>query len=122
MATTITAPGGLTTTTTRLVTNDFERPARTIIHEPIGGDDGTPDVTLRAPGPRAGRLVLAYPTPAAALHAEQVHLVKGVLTLTDDDLPTLDMQYVVVGTLGVSRDTSHPRRWLFTTGFQEVRA
>jgi hypothetical protein len=94
--------------------------ARTIAH-PIISRPGPDDVTLRPAGPRTGILRLLFATEADAEAARALHAAPYVWTLTDADLSSIGMDYVVEGgTLGAALEDETRELWLLEIPFREV--
>lgn len=90
---------------------EWESEPRNIVHELLANE--APAVTLRKAGPRTGTYELLFADRAAALEAERVHKLAGVLTLVDTDQPGVGGRYIVHGGgLGVVQDEDAPARWL----------
>lgn len=109
-----------TDTITPILVNGYDtsREARTIVHDILGRED--PDVTLRPAGTRRGTLELVFDDEASAAAAVTAHAAAGVWTLTEVDVPTIAMQYVVVdGDLGRRLDETRAA-WLVTIPYREV--
>lgn len=92
--------------------------AGNIIHPILGRAD--PDVTFRPAGLRTGTLALSFALEADAEDARAAHATGTVFTLIAPDRPTLEMVYVLAGTLTVGRVAAG--RWIVTLEFQEVEA
>src|SRR5690606_3349788 len=105
VSTTITHPGG-TITPTAVEGYAAARPVRTVIHDVIGEADT--DTTFRPAGLRAGELVLVLDSADAAFAAfAALAEADGACTLTNTDVPALDMTFVVGdGDLGVEQDVA----------------
>lgn len=117
MATTITRDA--TSLTPRLVLGyKSEREARNLIHTVIGRPD--PEVTMKAAGLRTGTLEFLMLTLTDALAMESLHTGLGVLTLTDDDRPGLNMSYVASGKIEVELDDETRSLWVVRVDFHEV--
>ena len=117
MASTI---GDGTTTSTPVLVIGYEskRASRNVLHEVIGRPD--PDVTLRPASLRTGTLTMLYATEAAAAACETMHQAAVVLTITDDDLATAGMSYVVSGS--ITRALTDSRKlWTVAVDYQEVQ-
>lgn len=96
----------------------YTRAARTIVHDVLD-DRGDPDVTLRPVSTRAGRLRMLCPSRALAADVEALHMHRGTLQLVDDQEPTADMAYVVVGDVAVDYDATQDV-WTVDAGYREV--
>lgn len=115
--TTITANDLGSETTPLLVTGyETRRESRTIIHRLLNGGVVA---ALREPDPRSGDLVLLYATEADAKLCADMHARATTFTLTDEDLETIAMTYVVTGIGNVLEDQTRAL-WLVTISYQEV--
>lgn len=120
MSITITG-GNAATTPLDCLTAEQRRPARTLVHEPIGRADA-PDYTLRPAGLRTGTLELFYAVEADAYAAEAMHRAPAAFTYTDTVTPAKNMRYVVAdGDLAVRREVPYAR-WIVSVPFKEVPA
>jgi len=90
----------------------------TIVHRIIGRTD--PDVTLQPAQLRSGTLQLLMTDGLTAATAVAVLSTPGVATLTDTDVPAVNMAFVVTGQLDSQMDTQDMRRWTVTVPYQEV--
>lgn len=89
-----------------------------IVHRLLGVE--LVDVLLRPASLRTGSLELELDDEAAAYAAEQLLRGAHVWTLTNDELDTIGMQFVVVGNVGRRLDGTGAA-WLVTFGWQEVQ-
>lgn len=94
------------------------REPRTVVHAVIGRPD--PDVTLRPAALRNGTLRILCADVAAAQAMVDLHAQGLPLTLSEDDLPSLDMAYVVDGPITSSLDDETRVRWVVEVGYREV--
>lgn len=72
---------------------EASREVRNVVHTILNRPD--PDVTLRASGLRSGRFRLLFPEQADALTAFAGLTDPHVFTITDPDVPAVDMTFVV---------------------------
>lgn len=118
MSTIITHSGGVITPA---VVNGFEseRPARSIVHTILGRED--PDVTMRPAGLRKGTLTLVFATGAAGKAAENAMVLPRVFTLTDPDVPEVNMPFVVAdGGVTLRLDLDTQEVWTLEVPYSEV--
>ena len=94
------------------------RNAENKVHNVIGRSD--PEITFKAAGLRTGTLSIFCATYADALTVESMHAVTGVFTLTDDQLPGLNMRYVPSGSITSELDDDTRIQWKVSIDFQEV--
>ena len=94
------------------------REARNIAHVIIGQSE--PAVTFKPAGLRTGTLQLLVDTLADALAVEAVYTATGIVTLTDTDLPLLNMQHVATGNLTVALDDATHAFWTVAVDYTEV--
>lgn len=92
--------------------------SRHTVHELLG--DGVA-VTFGSKPLRRGRLDLLFATEADAAAAEAFHVDGHVFELTDPDNASLNMHYVVDGTISRDLDMQTGRRWLVRVDVQEVQ-
>jgi hypothetical protein len=118
MSTVITATTSSETTTPLIVHGyQTERQSQNIIHDLISGGIA---VTLIAPRPRSGRLELVYEQEADAYAALEMHAAEDTFTLADDDVPSVNMSYVIDGSVSLTLDDETRSLWVLTVGYQEV--
>lgn len=92
---------------------------RSIVHTILGRPD--PDVTFRPAGLRAGTLPLVFGSRAAAWAAVAVLRVPQVLSLADEDVPEVNMSFVVApGELRPRLDSATRAVWIVEVPYQEV--
>lgn len=96
------------------------RTAQAVVHPIIGRPD--PDVTLREVLYRAGSLTLLFLDRTDAFTALSVLSGVSVAVLVDDEVPEVNMAFVVTGELTLTPDGQDIRRWNLTVPFQEVAA
>ncbi|MFE6733428.1 hypothetical protein [Microbacterium sp. NPDC057650] len=106
-----------------LQVNGYEatRDVRTIVHPIL--NRSSPDVTFRAPGLRSGTLSCLFADEAAAVTAYGALSVPQVLVLSDADVASIGMSFVVGPEgeqLTIGLDPTTRRRWLVTVPFVEV--
>lgn len=95
------------------------REARTVVHPILNRSD--PDITLRATGLRTGSLSCVFKDQASAITAYGILSVAQVLTLTDPEVPAVDMSFVVAeGDLEIALDDETREVWIVTVPFVEV--
>lgn len=119
MATTITT--GTTTITPTIITGwDANQDSRNVIHTIIGRP--SPDVTLKPAALRSGTLEMVFETAEEAEEARQLHMDAAVFTLTSTSQTTINMTYVVAGTISSVLEDVSRRIWLISVDFQEIDA
>lgn len=80
-----------------------------------------PDVTLRAPGARRGSLRLLFATEADAINAFAAMAYVGDFTITDPDVPGIEMRFVVAeGGLYIGIDDQSRNVWWVEVPFVEI--
>lgn len=95
------------------------RTAETVVHRIINRSE--PDVTFRPAGLRTGSLRCVFATESEAKAAYGVLSDPQVFALADDDVPTVDMSFVVAdGDIEISLDPDTRRVWVVTVPFVEV--
>lgn len=113
---------GSTTITPTLIL-DFESTSqsRNVVHVIPGRTH--PDITFRPGNLRTGTLRMMF----AAIDAqedskacEDVHRTGGVFTLTSTDLDSIQMSYVVDGTIRRFLNKELPDTWVVEVDYQEV--
>ena len=114
--TTITAATG--PTTTPILVNGYQARIEfgTIVQRVLGGGIA---VGLVDPDPRSGDLELLYANETDADACVQMHRVKTTFTLTDDDLSTIGMVYVVTG-LSPALENETRQLWTVRVSYQEI--
>jgi hypothetical protein len=117
----ISANNGAGTTSPLMVLSPYEtaHASRNVIHDLIGGGIA---VSLVAPRPRAGEIALLYADEATANAARLLHLIPTTFTLTETDVGSVGMTYVVDGEILPALDDVTVRRWVLTIGYQEIDA
>ena len=88
-----------------------------VLHDVLGRSDF--DVTFGVAGLRSVTFKFLFPTLAAALTCRNLHAAVGKITLTDTDLPDLNMVYVPSGAIAVELDDDS-QKWFVTVDAQEV--
>lgn len=119
MTSTITHAGGIITPT--LIDGyEAERQARNVVHEII--NRSAPDVTLRAPGLRRGSLKCVFAAQLDAVAAFGNLSIPQVFTITDTDVPSLGMTFVVPDgeVIRIALDDQTRHTWIVTLPFAEV--
>lgn len=92
---------------------------RSIVHTILGRSD--PDVTFRPAGMRTGVLSFVFAARASAWAAVAVLRVPQVLTLTDADVPEVNMSFVVApGQLRPTLDPETRAVWIVEVPYAEV--
>ena len=109
--------GSTTITPTLRLTASATVTSRNKIHELLGGGVA---VTFGAAPLRTGTLELFFDTETAADAAETFHRDGFVFAITDPDNPSLNMNYVVAGSIERTLDPETRRRWLLKIDIQEV--
>lgn len=117
VTTTITHSGG-TVTPDAVSGYDPAFEVRTIVHTILGRVD--PDITFRPAALRSGSLPLEFASQADVWAAVAVLRVPQVLSLSNSDIPVMDMAFVVApGALRPELDSTRTR-WTLTVPYQEV--
>lgn len=120
MPTTITS-GASTITPTQVLGYSSSRPVMNIIHPVLGA--ASPDVTLRLAGLRKGTLELGFQgttSEATSLAAENLLKSAVTFTLTSTDRTSIQMNFVLDGTLERELEGESRNAWIVTFGWQEV--
>jgi hypothetical protein len=117
MASTITL-NGQTVSPLLVLTYETTRNVPTVVHRIIGRGD--PDVTLQPAGLRSGTLDFLCASYADADSVVVLLTTPGVLTLTDDDVPSAGMAFVVTGDLLAREDDQGTSRWIVSVPYAEV--
>lgn len=119
MTSLITVNDGTSDTTSPALVLGYEtsQESQNIIHDIIGGGIA---VTLVRPRPRSGTLRLFYLTEADANAARLLHTRESSFTLSDTDLPTITMTYVLDGSISPALDDEGRKRWVVEIGYQEI--
>lgn len=96
--------------------------SKSITHDVIGRAD--PDVTMQPGGYRTGTLQFVFTSESDSYICERLHrFASAPLTLTDTDLSTVAMTYVVPAGGNVGRALDDTRTvWVVSVDFQEVAA
>lgn len=102
---------------------ESSRPGRTIIHPIV--NRAADDATLRAAGPRTGRLELGFSGPAAEADssvAEAVLATAGPFTFTSTDRTTVSLTFVVPkgGTITRTLEDTTRAAWVVAFDWHEV--
>ena len=118
MSATITASNGAGSTVPHFITLPYDtgHQSRSVVHDLIGGGIA---VSVVAPRPRSGELVLLYTDEGTANSARLLHLHETTFTLTETSTPTANMTYVVDGEVRVSLGVDG-HAWMVSIGYQEV--
>lgn len=94
-----------------------ELESRNQIHELLGGGVA---VTFGEQPLRTGELWLLFDTEAAAWNAVQFHRDGYVFEITDTDVPTLNMTYVLNGSVSYELENDTLSAWSVKLTIQEV--
>lgn len=95
------------------------REARTIVHDVLGSADV--DVSMRPVGLRRGVLQMVFADAVAASAGEDLAATTQLLTLTDPDVPTVGMTFVVAGgEIGLELNDETRSAWVLSVPFVEV--
>lgn len=114
-----TITSGATTITPQLVTGyQSSRASGTIIHEIPGAT--TPSATLAVAASRTGTLTCLFLTGTAAAALENLLKTAAVFAFADTDIPTANMNFVVVGTVDRVLEDTTRRLWTVAFGYREV--
>lgn len=97
---------------------DSARAGRNVFNPVLGR--GYPDVTLQPATPRTGTLTFLFTSEADAAECERMHRGIDLLTLTDSDLSTIGMTYVLDGNLRRQLDPETLSVWTVAVDYQEV--
>jgi len=106
-----------TTEPTLVLGYESSRPASTIVHQRLGG---ATDVLVRPAGLRTGTLRLFYYLEYDAAAAEDMLAKAASFTLNETDRYTINMEFVLSGTLTRYLDDQTRDRWVVEVGYQEV--
>lgn len=94
--------------------------SKTVLHDVIGR--AGPDVTILPGGYRTGTLKLVFASESDSYICERLHAYASTpLVMTDTDLSTAAMTYVVVGNVARELDTESRSAWVVSVDFQEVQ-
>lgn len=120
MTNTITAVSSAATTSP-VVVNGYEtsRQSRNIVYDLLAGGIY---VVLVSPRPRNGVMRLVYENEADAFEAVALHGLETHFTLESDEVPSVNMTYVVDGEISAELDPETLTVWVVTVGYQEVDA
>ena len=95
--------------------------SKNVVHDVIGRAD--PDVSILPGGYRTGTLKLVFADESQSRICERLHLYASApLTITDDDLSTAAMTYVVSGSVARALDEDSRTAWVVSVDFQEVQS
>lgn len=94
------------------------REARNIAHVIIG--QAEPAVTFKPAGLRTGTLTFLVDSLSIAEDLEAVYTATGIVSLTDTDIPLLNMQHVATGNLVVTLDDETHAFWTVAVDYSEV--
>ncbi|MBX3094306.1 MAG: hypothetical protein KF680_07210 [Cryobacterium sp.] len=109
--------GVTTVTPLQVLGYEADRRGQNITHELVDGDVA---ISLRRAQLRKGNLELLFDDRATAFTCLTMHSRPARLTLSEDDLSEISMQYVVDGELRISLDPSTQTAWTVRVGFREV--
>ncbi|MFS6529703.1 hypothetical protein V8Z69_07495 [Microbacterium aurugineum] len=99
-------------------TFEASREARTVVHDVLNRSN--PDITLRTAGLRRGSLSCRFVEEASAQDAYVILAVPQVLSMTNADVPSVAMSFVVAeGDLALSLNKGTGAFWV-TIPFVEV--
>lgn len=109
-----------TETSTPLLVEGYSssRASRNVFREVIGRD--YPDVTLRPAGLRQGSIRFLFDSEEEAARCEDIHRTTNVLTFSDSEVPTINMDYVVNGNITRTLEVVEAGLWSVQVDFQEV--
>jgi hypothetical protein len=110
--------GSATITPTLILGYESDAESNNVVHKIIGRAD--PDVSLAPDSPRSGTLELFFESYADAWEARGLHAAPAVWTLTDPDVPAVNMSYVRDGSMTISLDPDSRELWTLSVGYQEV--
>lgn len=96
---------------------ESRRESGNLLHTILGRTEV--DVSFKAAGLRTGSLEVYCADLTTALAVDALHAQVGVLHLTDDAQPGLDMHYVLSGPIEVRPQIGTPR-WLVRVEYTEV--
>lgn len=92
-----------------------------LLHAVIGAPEGS--ASLEAAGLRSGSITFLFSVQADAFTADQLHAAGVTLTVTDDEVPDVNMTYILAEGGSVSLEQDDERAvWLLTVDYQEVDA
>lgn len=98
---------------------EASREARTVVHSVL--NRSAPDITFRAAGMRRGTLSCVFADQLEAVSAFGVLSIPQTFTLSDDDVPSVGMSFVVAeGDLTIALDDETREVWVVTVPFVEV--
>jgi hypothetical protein len=117
MATTLTN-GSASIAPKQVLGFESTRTAGTKAHAVLG--QSAPAVTFAPMGLRSGSLKLLVANLADALAAEALHAQIGICHLIDTDLPLLNMNYVVNGSVTIALEEETRLFWTVSVDFQQV--
>lgn len=121
MATTITQ-GASTITPTVVLGWQGNREAQTIIHYVLG--DAVPDATLRPASRHSGRLSLGFQGASSETNSKTAETLLsgavGSFTLVSTERSSLNMVFVVTGTITRELEDATRDAWIVSFDFQEV--
>jgi hypothetical protein len=114
-----TISNGTDTITPTLITGyESDTESNNVVHRIIGRAD--PDVSLSADSLRSGTLELFFESYAEVWEAKALHAAPSVFTLTDADVPAINMTYVRDGSMTIRLDPESLELWTLSVGYQEV--
>lgn len=91
---------------------------RSVVHAVLGSS--SPDVTLRPSATRTGTLEVLCEGESQANEIVAMHTQGVVLTLIEDDLTSISMDYVVSGEVVAVLEDVTRQRWIVTIPYAEV--
>lgn len=89
-----------------------------VFHRIIG--KASPDVSLADDGPREGVLRCFFPTAAEADAARAALATAAVWTLSDPDVPLVNMTFARRERMTIQLEEETREHWLLDIGYQEV--
>ena len=97
------------------------REIRTVVHPVLNSESA--DVSLRAPGLRSGEFRMLVESQEDALYAFSVLAVPQVFTMSDPQVPAVEMLFVAApGDLRLELDDATRKVWWVVVPFQEVES
>lgn len=101
------------------LSHESESKSGNIVHELL---DGNISISFRPLRPSKGTHEFLFSTEAEANAAKILHSKTGTFVLSDTDLPTMSMSYVIAAGGKVVRklDKDTRKRWIVSVDYQEV--
>lgn len=121
MTATITATNGAGTVTPLMILSTYAATSggRNVVHSLIGGGLA---VSLVGSDPRSGTFDAFFTVEADAWACLALHREPTTFTLTDTDVPAVNMTYAVNGDVVIALDENTASVWTVSIGYQEVTA